>query len=139
MATIAIALSTPPKPDRLFPHQTAIALSTPIEPDRLNLNIKQRSPSQHPQLRSPIPNIKQRSPLTPTNPIAYSLKSNRDRPSPPRPDRLFPQIKQRSPLTPKTRSPFPQCQTAIAPSSPKTPDRLNLKTKQRSPVYVFVL
>ncbi|MCL1490093.1 MAG: hypothetical protein M1G31_04940 [Pseudanabaena sp. Salubria-1] len=54
-------------------------------------------------------------PSSPTNPIAYSLKSNSDRPSTPtKPDRLFPQIKQRSPPHyPHSRSPIPPNQTAI--------------------------
>ncbi|MFN5659906.1 MAG: hypothetical protein ACK5A9_16765 [Pseudanabaena sp.] len=52
---------------------------TPTKTDFINLNIKKRSPSQHPQTRSPIPLIKQRSPLTTT-----------------KPDLLFLQIKQRS-------------------------------------------
>ncbi|MCA6574066.1 MAG: hypothetical protein IM537_17760 [Pseudanabaena sp. M57BS1SP1A06MG] len=43
------------KPDHLFPHQTAIVPHHP-KPDRL------------------FPHIKQRSHLTHTNPIAYSLK-----------------------------------------------------------------
>lgn len=72
----------------------------------------------------------------PQNPIAFSLKSNSDRPSSPtKRDRLDLKIKQRSPLT--THKPdrlLSQPQTAIAPSSPTKPDRLNLKIKQRSPL-----
>jgi len=61
--------STPVKPDRLFPHQPAIApyypqTRSPISPSNSDRPL-------HPQTRSPISHIKQRSPLTTTNPIAY--------------------------------------------------------------------
>ncbi|MDX2256740.1 MAG: hypothetical protein NW214_14600 [Pseudanabaenaceae cyanobacterium bins.39] len=71
---------------------------------------------RYPVKQSPIPQIKERSPLNPQNPITNLIKIKLRSPhTAHKPDRLFPQIKQRSPLNTH------KC------------DRLNLKIKQRSP------
>jgi hypothetical protein len=77
-------------------------------------NIKQRSPSQ-PINPIAYPPHQTAMPLITQNPIAYSLKLNSDRPSPPtKPDRLFP------------------TSNSDRPSTPTKPDRLFLNIKQRS-------
>ena len=69
------------KPDRLFPIKQRSPLITHKTRSPIP-HIKQRSHPHHPQTRSPIPsNQTAITPHHPKKPIAYSLKSNSDRPS----------------------------------------------------------
>ena len=95
----AIALFTKHQTDRLFPTSNSDRTLTTHKTRSPKFQIKQRSPLNTQNTRSPIPQQTTIAPSTPTNP-----------------DRLFPHIKQRSPLnTNKTRSPIPSTPNSDRP------------------------
>jgi hypothetical protein len=83
-------------------------------------NIKQRSHPHHPTPDRLFPEQTAIAPQT-QNPIAYSLKSTSDRPSPPtKPDLLNLQINQRSPLITTNPIAYSLKSNSDRPSSTKT-------------------